>query len=153
MVALLVGVETIISGYRVDLAPTWAEDWRFSAWAAERQAPGSDILCFGDSLVKYGVLPRVIEAKSGLKGYNLATSGGTMPSAYFLLERALAAGARPRAVVADFATLMLQDDGPLAIQNYAELASLADCVDLDELHVAPEVWHIGRGANAERKLD
>lgn len=130
MLVLVVVVETIISGYRVDLAPTWAEDWRFSAWAAERQAPGTDFLCFGDSLIKYGVLPRVIEAKSGLKGYNLATSGGTMPSAYFLFRRSLDAGARPRAVLVDFAALMLRNDGPLLLQNYPELATVGDCVDL-----------------------
>ena len=126
----MVAVETVIDGYRADLAPTWAEDWRFSAWAADRQAPGSDILCFGDSLVKYGVLPRVIESRDGLTGYNLATSGGTMPSAFFLFQRSLAAGARPKAVVVDFAPLMLESAGPVAIQNYAELATVADCVDL-----------------------
>ena len=130
MLALVAVVEAIVGGLRHDLASPLAEDWRIAALVASEKAPGRDVLCFGDSLVKYGLLPRVIEARTGLKSYNLATSGGTMPSAYFLLRQALEAGARPRAVVADFAALMLEDPDPPALRNYAELASLGDCLDL-----------------------
>jgi len=127
---LVAAIEATIAGHRADFAPPWAEDWRFSAWAAERKAPECSVLCFGDSLIKFGVLPRVIEAKIGLKTFNLATSGGTIPSAYFLWKRALDAGAKPKAVVVDFAALMLKDSDALTLQNYPELASLADCADL-----------------------
>jgi len=130
MLALVAAVEAVVGGLRHDLASPLAEDWRIAARAAREKAPGREVLCFGDSLVKYGVLPRVIEARTGLKSYNLATSGGTMPSAYFLLRQALDAGARPKAIVADFAALMLKDPDPPALQNYAELASVRDCVDL-----------------------
>ena len=130
MLTLMMAVEVVVGNHRADYAPAWAEDWRFARWAAERQATDCQVLCFGDSLVKYGVLPRVIEAESGLKAYNLATSGGTTPSAYFLLQRALKAGARPRAVVVDFAALMLRDDAPLESRNYPELATVDDCLEL-----------------------
>jgi len=130
MLALVAVVEVLVGSHRADFAPPWAEDWRFATWAAERRAAGSDVLCFGDSLVKYGVLPRVIEAKTGLKAYNLATSAGTMPSAYFLFRRALGAGARPKGVIVDVAALMLKDADPLALQNYPELASVSDCAEL-----------------------
>lgn len=130
MLALVAVVEASVAGHRADLAPPWAEDWRFSTSAAERKAAGSEVLCFGDSLVKYGVLPRVIEAKTGWKSFNLATSGGTMPSAYFLLKRAFDAGAKPKAVVVDFDALMLEDAEPVSLRNYPELATMADCVDL-----------------------
>ena len=123
-------VELVVGHHRADFAPPWAEDWRFATWAAERRAPGCDLLCFGDSLVKYGVLPKVIQAEARLRTYNLATSGGTMPSAYSLFKRALGAGAKPRAVVVDFAALMLKDGDPLALQNYPELASVKDCAEL-----------------------
>ena len=130
MLVLVALVEVAIGACRADLAPPWAEDWRFARWAAEHRAPGADVLCFGDSLVKYGVLPRAIEAGAGLKAYNLATSGGTMPSAFFLLQRALDAGARPRAVVVDVAALMLADAGAAGQHNYPELATVADCAGL-----------------------
>ncbi len=130
MLALVVAIESAVAGRRLDLVNPAAEDWRSAARAAEYRSRDRDVLCFGDSLVKYGVLPRVIEAKAGLRSYNLATAGGTMPSAYFLLRRAFDSGARPKAIVADFAALMLADPDPPALANYAELATLGDCLDL-----------------------
>ncbi len=130
MLALVLAIESAVAARRLDLVNPAAEDWRSAARAAESRSLGRDVLCFGDSLVKYGVLPRVIEARAGLRSYNLATAGGTMPSAYFLLRRAFDSGARPRAIVADFAALMLADPDPPAPANYAELGTLGDCLDL-----------------------
>ena len=78
MLALIAAVEGSLAAHRADFATPWGEDWRFSAWAAREKSPGCDVLCFGDSLVKYGVVPKVIEARTGLRSYNLATSGGSM---------------------------------------------------------------------------
>jgi hypothetical protein len=130
MLALVLAVEAGIVARRPDLVSPWAEGWRVSAQAAETKAPGSDVLCFGDSLIKYGVLPKVIEARTGLRAYNLATSGGTIPSAFFLLRRALDAGALPRAVVVDFATLMDKYESRPKLLNYPDLATVRDCIDL-----------------------
>jgi hypothetical protein len=129
MVALILVVEAAISSFRADLVTPWADDWRLSAEAAETRAIEADILCFGDSLVKYGVLPNVIEARSGLRAYNLATSAGTMASSYFLFRRAIDSGAKPKAVVVDVAALMLLEEKPPKPLNYAELGTLRDCVD------------------------
>ncbi len=140
MLALVVVVEASIAGMRDDLVRPLGESWRFAAKAAETRAPGCDVLCFGDSLVKYGVLPKVIEAKVGLRAYGLASSGGTAPSAFFLLRRALDAGARPRAIVVDFASLMAADDGPPKLLNYPELATARDCLDLARTSNAPDFF-------------
>ena len=130
MLALVAAVEAGLEARRPDLVGPWAEGWRSSARAAEAKAPGSDVLCFGDSLVKYGVLPKVIQARTGLRAYNLATSGGTIPSAFFLLRRALDADARPKAVVVDFAALMDEDESRPRLMNYPDLATFRDCLDL-----------------------
>lgn len=130
MVALIVAVEAIIAGLRDDLVRPLGESWRFAATAAETQAKGCDVLCIGDSLIKYGVLPRVIEARTGLKAYSLACSGGTTPSAFFLLRRAIDAGARPKVVIVDFAALMPVDSPSPGLLNYPELATARDCLDL-----------------------
>ena len=130
MLALVLIVETALAGARVDLTSPLAESWRFAAEAARTKAVGADVLCLGDSLVKYGVLPRVIEAKTGRKAYGLACSGGTTRSAFFLLRQALGAGARPRAVVVDFDALMSGGESPNLDRNYAELATARDCLDL-----------------------
>jgi hypothetical protein len=130
MLLMVLTIEAVISGHRSDLMTPWAEDWRISALAAETKSIGCEVLCFGDSLIKQGVLPRVIEARTGLRTFNLATSGGTTPSAYFLFRRALDSGARPRAVVVDFAALMVQDDDRTNLRNYPDLATVRDCLDL-----------------------
>jgi len=130
MLALVAAVELAVAGHRLDFTTVWADDWRRTAEAATRHARGRDVLCFGDSLVKFGVLPRVIEARAGLKAYNLATNAGTMPSAYFLLRKTLGSGARPRVIVADFCALMLPDVPRVSVRMYPELATGRDCLDL-----------------------
>jgi hypothetical protein len=130
MLALVLVVEGSVASLRDDLIRPLGESWRFAATAAETQATGRDVLCFGDSLVKYGVLPSVIEARTGLRAYGLACSGGTTPSSFFLLRRALDSGARPRAVVVDFAALLPVADSSSNLLNYPELTTVRDCLDL-----------------------
>ncbi len=130
MIALVALAEATIAARHLDFTTVWADDWRLAARAAREKTRGRDVLCFGDSLVKYGVMPRVIEARTGLKSYNLAVNAGTMPSAYFLLRRTLASGARPRAIVADFFALMLPDQPALSVRTYPDLATARDCLDL-----------------------
>ena len=130
MIGLIVIVEAVISARRAEFCTPWADDWRLSAEAARSKATQADLLCFGDSLVKYGLAPRIIEARSGLTAYNLATSGGTMASSYFLFRQAIEAGARPKAVVVDVEALMLLEEKPPKPLNFAELATVRDCLDL-----------------------
>ena len=130
MLALALVVETTIAGLRDDLVRPLGESWRFAARAAAVEAPRHPVLCFGDSLVKYGLLPGVIEAEAGASCYNLATSGGTTASAYFLLRRAVESGASPRAIVVDFVALLPTADGPPRVLHYPELATVRDCLDL-----------------------
>ena len=130
MLAGIMAMELFLAGRARDFTTVTAEDWRLAARAAETEAAGRDILCLGDSLIKYGVFPRVIEARTGLTSYNLALNSGPMPAEYFLLRRALAAGARPRAIVADFFPLMIPDQPRGPVRVYAALASWADGLDL-----------------------
>jgi hypothetical protein len=138
MLALVAAIELTISARRLDFTTIWADDWRCATGAATRQVKGRDVLCFGDSLVKFGVLPKVIEAKTGLKSYNLAVNAGMVPATYFQLRRAFNAGARPKAIVVDFFALMLPDESPKATRRYTDLASLRDCFELAMLARAPE---------------
>jgi hypothetical protein len=96
------------------------------------------VLCFGDSLVKFAVVPRVLEARLGQGAYNLAVCGGQAPSSYFLLRRALEAGARPEAVVVDFMPHLL-DHGPR--QNARQWPMLVNPREFVEL-----VWSARNGS-------
>src|SRR4051794_12362625 len=76
--------------------------WQLAGRAARREATRGELLCFGDSLVVFDVAPRVLEARTGRRAYNLAAMGSQSSTSYLLLRRALEAGARPSAVVVDF---------------------------------------------------
>jgi hypothetical protein len=130
MLALVVVVELFVAARRLDFTTIWADDWRSTAEAATRRTKARDVLIFGDSLAKFAVLPRQIEATTGLRSYNLALNAGTMPSAYFLLRRTLEAGAKPRAIVADFCTLMQPDRPSKSVRLYPELATTLEVGEL-----------------------
>ena len=113
-------------------------NWLYSAKAARSKARQSEVLCLGTSLIKFGLLPRAIEAKTGLRTFNLAVCNGHVPSSYFLLRRAIEAGARPKAILIDC------QDGPVArgqigeraeavrvnLRHWPELLTLRDTLDL-----------------------
>ncbi len=84
--------------------------WRTAMERASGPEAGAEILAFGDSLVKLGILPRVLEARLGWSAYNLAVLGGGPPTSHALLRRVLDAGHRPRAIVVSFSPLLLGMD-------------------------------------------
>jgi hypothetical protein len=111
--------------------PGW--EWQWNSRAARREAPKCDILCFGDSLSKLGVLPRAIEARTGYCGYNLAGSGSQAPAHYFLLRQALDAGAKPRAVLVNYLPQLLTAKLSQNLEVWPYLLSLRECAEL--------AWH------------
>src|SRR5947209_3764488 len=70
-------------------------EWRLSARAASEYVKTADVLCFGSSLVKLGLAPKVIERATGGSVYNLGMCACPAPASYFLFRRALESGARP----------------------------------------------------------
>jgi hypothetical protein len=107
-----------------------AASWRDARRDAERNAFDGAVLCFGDSQIKCGLLPVVLERSRGLKAYNLAVVGGQAPSSYYLLDHALRAGARPRAVVVGYYPALLGCDLRLNAGMWPELLDAPECLDL-----------------------
>ena len=128
MAILVAGVESFVArhGDFVNLA---AAEHRFAA-GASREARRHEVLAFGDSQVKDGVVPRVVEARSGLRTLNLAIPGSPAPSSYILLRRVLESGARPSAILVDYHAWVLQVDPPSRVPMYAELCDLRECLEL-----------------------
>lgn len=108
-------------------AASWREGGRA---AAESGAVEGTVLCFGDSQVKCGLLPPVLEKRLGGSVYNLAVVGGQAPSSLYLFERALRAGAKPRAVVVGYYPALLGCDLRLNAGMWPELLGAAECLDL-----------------------
>ena len=86
--ALIIFTERAISRANLEFSDITATNWWFSKRTTKSIAPKTDILCFGTSLVKFGVLPRTIERATGLSAYNLAVCSGHMPTSYYLFKRA-----------------------------------------------------------------
>jgi hypothetical protein len=109
MVALIVGAECAHAprGRMVDPVGRVKLSWSESMTAADGPQARAQVLCLGDSLIKLGILPRVLEARTGVSAYNLAVLGGQAPSSFFLLRRVLEQGLRPRALLVDFSEDLL----------------------------------------------
>ncbi|HEV3122796.1 MAG TPA: hypothetical protein VGY53_12870 [Isosphaeraceae bacterium] len=130
MLVVVVAVERYVRFYDRVFCSSNGWEWRGSALAARQEAPACEILCFGDSLSKLGVLPRAIEARTGRRAYNLACSGSEPPCHYFLLRQALAAGSRPTAVVVNIHAPLMSTDPRRNVEMWPYLLSLRECAEL-----------------------
>jgi hypothetical protein len=116
-----------------------ALSWQYADQSARGRESKCDIICLGDSLVKLGILPRVLEAGSGASACNLAILGGQAPSSFILLRRVLEHGHRPRAVVVDFSALMMAATPAVNPDGWALLAEGRDLLDFAWRARAPGV--------------
>src|SRR5690242_11471473 len=107
MLCLVGAVERWVSHHSYDFTHPELWDWKAASAAAQKIAPKCEILCLGDSLLKVGFLPKVLEHHTGKSSHNMAVFAGQAPGSYFLLRRALESGARPKAVVVDFKPTIL----------------------------------------------
>lgn len=138
MLVLVFLIESSLSS-RIDLlSDTTATNWRFSAKAARKEARSVEVLGLGTSLLKFGLIPRKLASDAGKSAYNLATCSSSIPTSYFLLRRALEAGAHPSAIVLDCqeAPVRTSDLGKtfetirVNRRNWPELLTVRDAIDL-----------------------
>jgi hypothetical protein len=128
--SLVLLAEAAIGRGRYELADPNLWDAAASAAAARVEARSRAILCFGDSMMKLGVIPPVVERRAGRRAFNLAVIGSRAPSSYFLLRRALDAGARPEAVLVTFFPRLLREDSWFLPQPLAAELGLRDALEL-----------------------
>jgi hypothetical protein len=103
MLGLVAAAESFVSRNALWFMNSSELDWMSSGRATAKQATPFEVLCFGDSMLKFGIAPRVLEAKLGKRVYNFAVLDGKPVVSFLLFRRALEAGARPEALVVDFA--------------------------------------------------
>ena len=130
MIALVFCAEAFVEGHSRTFRHPWAWDWFLADRAARKKVADSEVLCFGDSLMKFGVSPKVLERAGGGKAYNLAVGVGQAPASYFLLRRALESGARPKAVLIDTIPHMMSAGLDANARLWPELLDYRDCLDL-----------------------
>jgi hypothetical protein len=127
---LVAGVEWTVARHDLTFTRQDNWEWRLSARASRRAATSSAVLAFGSSLMKLGVAPQVIERELGLSTYNLGICAGPAPASYFLLRRALEAGARPRIVLVDYHPLVLTHGPWHASPFWPDLLETRECLEL-----------------------
>lgn len=130
MLLLIVAVESQVARRWLDVGERRALAWRFGGEASETLARRAEVLCLGDSLVKLGVQSIVLEGRLGRPVYNIALPGGQASSTYFLLRRALDAGASPSTVVVDFHPNLLAAAPRFNVDVWPELLRPHELIDL-----------------------
>jgi hypothetical protein len=124
------GVETLIARHTLDLTRQDNWEWRLTGRSAARNSAGAGVLAFGSSLVKLGVIPRVLEAAVGMPAYNLGLCAGSPPTSFFLLRRALESGAAPAYVIVEFHPLSLTRDPWHTAAFWPDLISTRETLEL-----------------------
>ncbi len=132
MLALMVVAELALARAGREIRQMMHADWRGQRIAAAGNAVReADILCFGDSLVKNGVVPAALEARLDRKVFNLAVLNSPTPASYSLFKRALDSGARPSAVVLDCnETLLWGTNFRCDVACWADMIGPADALQL-----------------------
>ncbi|WP_406696109.1 hypothetical protein V5E97_34460 [Singulisphaera sp. Ch08] len=123
-------VESIIACHHLDFTRFYIHDWRAIGKTVRLRSPACSLLCFGDSLVKFGVLPRVIQDQTEAKAYNVSLCGGQAASSYFLLRRAIEAESRPSTVLVDYAPHLLMAGPRHNMRQWPELLSPSEAIEL-----------------------
>ncbi len=132
MLGLVMLIEWTLAGHDLDFTAVWHWDWRVIGRAATKpeRVRDKELLFFGDSLVKFGLMPKVIQQGTGKTAYNFALHTGQTSSSYFMLRRTLRAGAKPSAIVLDLTPHMLMHHPDTNKNLWAELLSTEECLDL-----------------------
>jgi hypothetical protein len=119
-----------------------AEHWDcwMSARAAAGAARGCGVLGFGDSMIKLSVVPRPIASRTGRDAYNLGICGSQPITGYLLLRRALAAGARPSAVLVSYSTPAMQHPPENSVDQWSMLLGFWDCAEMARMARDPDLF-------------
>jgi hypothetical protein len=130
MLALISLCESSLVSLGDSLSTPFAAQHRLVGSNARRETVGRELLCFGDSQVAMGLSPQILEERSGLRAYSLSLVGAPPCLAFFLLRRALEAGATPRAVLIDSKANLTSSDLEEHLRNLPAVLNLRDAIEL-----------------------
>ena len=133
MIGLIVLIECFVGRNWLDFSDPVSLSWRFSAQAARTEAVGNQILCLGDSLVKHGLIPSVIEGESGLRTLNLSAARAPTLMTYFLLRRAIDAGSRPNVIIVNAKPAVLIGGPDFNARYFQEIMTVREWFELFQI--------------------
>ncbi len=138
MLVLVGSIEAVV-GSRHDLTDPVAMQWRYRGKAILTKARQAEVLCLGDSLVKFGVAAPELSRRLGRPVGNHAVLAAPAAASYFALKDALGAGAKPRLVIVDYAPFLLLPGYRLNRAFLPEMAGLGASLDLALTTAEPEL--------------
>jgi hypothetical protein len=132
MLALAASFERFVARNGPTFMTSHQLDWEAGGRRASRLNRSADVLCFGDSMLKFGLAPRVVGEALGCSFDNLALLDGKPAASYFLFRRAIEAGARPGLVLVDFQPECLYQSPESLLTNpqWKALVSFRECLEL-----------------------
>jgi hypothetical protein len=138
MIALVFLLEREFTRYELRFSSVPRLGWKFSANALRTDVKRAEILCLGSSLIKFGLAPSILENETGRSALNISVPAGKLSSTYYVLKRALDAGAHPTAVIMDGFDLPIlatdREERHVAIwsslREWSELLTIPECFEL-----------------------
>ena len=140
MISLVLAIESSLEASR-DYTTVANAYYQFARQAC-RKASRADVLCFGDSLVKVDVLPRVIESRLKTRAYNLAIAGSLPPASSARVPPRPCRRARPKAVLVDFKPSLLPVDPRATVSLLGDLLSFRDGLDFYRSTRDSNAWRL-----------
>ena len=130
MLALLFVCESFLARQWLAIGERRALAWRFAAESTSEAAIMAEVVGLGDSLIKLGVVPAILERRLGMRAFNLALPGGQASSTYFVLSRLLEAGGKPKIIVVDFHPNLLAAAPRFNTEVWPELVSPWEAIEI-----------------------
>jgi hypothetical protein len=130
MIVLVTAIECFVARHWLDFSDPVSLSWRYSAQAVIAQAPKCGLLCVGDSLIKHGLIPAVLQRGTGQRAVNLSAARCPALMTYFLLCRALDAGSRPRALIVNAKPAVLLANPEFNARYWQEVLTLREFTEM-----------------------
>ena len=130
MVVLVWAVEVGLERHRDAWISLTSACFEWAYRSAVLDAKTADVVCLGDSVLKFGFAPRVFERVTGRKADNWATTGNPPAVALSLLRAHLRAGGKPRAILVDFKPFLLEQGVRPELDAWSRVASFGDALEL-----------------------
>jgi hypothetical protein len=130
MIVLVLAIECFVARHWLQFSDPVSLSWRYSAQAVQADAPRCELLCVGDSLIKHGLIPAVIEHRTGCRTVNLSGARAPALLTYFLLRRALESGARPRAIIVNAKPAVLLANPEFNTRYWQEVLTPRECAEM-----------------------
>ncbi len=129
-VAVFVASQFPLRHFESELLSLESTNYHFVCRSVLTDGVGASIVCLGDSLLKQGIAPIVLERYLHERVINLAVIGSRPMATYCIFKRILREGGQPKLVLVDFEPCILYSEPNTAAHESAEFYDAEDFLDV-----------------------